>query len=150
MAADVDIIVTGSDSTEVRMIAEAKLSLADLNAAERELKETMLRMSAPVGLLVTPEKMRVYVDRYISQTPESVDRVGEFDVSKFLAFRPRSSSADETREFENRVQHWLEDLPSKAAQIARNGDIFWTVVKSYIVPAIESGKIRAAAPRYAH
>jgi hypothetical protein len=82
MPADVDIIVTSPDSTEIRLIAEAKLSLPDITSAEKDLKLAMLRMASPVGLLVTPEKMWVYVDRYVSQSPESVDRVAEFDYFK--------------------------------------------------------------------
>jgi hypothetical protein len=92
MPADVDIIVTSPDSTEIRLIAEAKLSLPDITSAEKALKLAMLRMASPVGLLVTPEKMWVYVDRYVSQSPESVDRVAEFDISKFLSFKPSSLS----------------------------------------------------------
>jgi hypothetical protein len=148
MPADVDIIVTSPDSTEIRLIAEAKLSLPDITSAEKALKLAMLRMASPVGLLVTPEKMWVYVDRYVSQSPESVDRVAEFDISKFLSFKPSSLSSDEAQQFENVVQNWLEALPGHAQRMPRNGNHFWKIVTTYIVPALESGEIRAAAPRY--
>jgi hypothetical protein len=48
------------------------------------------------------------------------------------------------------VTPWLEALPSNAQRMARNGDHFWKVVTTYTLPALESGEIRAAAPRYRH
>lgn len=148
MATDVDIIVTGPDTTEVRLIAEAKLFLSDIASAEKSLKEAMLRMSSPVGLLVTPERLWVYLDRYLSQTPESVDKVGEFDVSPLLRFKPDKASSDEAHRFETTVQHWLEDLPQSSTQIHREDSRLWNVLSAYVLPAVETGRIRAAAPRY--
>lgn len=148
MPAEVDIIVTSSDGTEIRLIAEAKLSVPDLHSEEEKLKSAMLSMSSPVGLLVTPDRMLVYLDRYVSQTTESVDQVGDFDVSPLLRFKPVSASPDEARRFETAVQQWLESLPGSAAQVSRKDNCFWNALNSYILPAVETGKIRAAAPRY--
>lgn len=150
MPADVDIIVTSPDTADVRLVAETRLSLPDMSSAETILKTAMVRMSSPVGILITPDRMWVYLDRYLSQTPDSVDRVGEFDVSKLLHFRPVSASRDEERHFEAVVQQWLEDLPRLVERAPRKDDHLWSVVNTYIIPAVETGEIRAAAPRYPH
>lgn len=56
-------------------------------------------------------------------------------------------SLDEARRFETAVQQWLESLPGSAAQVPRKDTRFWNALNSYIRPAVETGQIRAAAPR---
>jgi hypothetical protein len=152
MPADVDIIVTSSDTNpetaEVRLIVETKLVLQDIRSAEDTLKNAMLRMSSPVGLLVTPGRMWVYSDQYTSQALESVIQIGDFDISHLLQFKPKSTSQDEARRFESVVQQFLENLPQLASEVRSTNDHLWNVLNTYVLPAIENGRIRAAAPRY--
>lgn len=148
MPTDVDIIVTGPDTPEVRLIVEAKLSVSDIRSTEKLIKQAMLRMSSPVGLLITPEKLWVYLDRYLSQGPDSVENVGEFEISTWLKFKPQEKSKDEALHFERTVQQWLEDLPQDSAKIRRENSRLWNVLSAYVLPAVETGRIRAAAPRY--
>jgi|SRR5215467_1222623 len=81
MPAEIDIIVSGPDSIGAQLIVETKLHVADLLAAEARLRNAMLQLSCPVGLIVTPERIWVYADEFRSTTPESIERVGEFAVS---------------------------------------------------------------------
>jgi len=148
MLEEVDIIVTGADATEVRLIVEAKLAVRDITSAEQNLKRAMMQMSSPVGLLVSPERIWVYSDQYVSQTPESVVQVGNFDISHLIHFQPGSVSPDEVYRFESAVQHWLEDLLRIAPEIRRTNDTFWNVLNTYVLPAVEAGQVRAAAPRF--
>src|SRR5437763_9711626 len=66
---------------------------------------------AEIGLIVTPDKLRVYKDHYLSNSLDSVRLVAQFDISKVLRFRSQEPQVEE-REFlfEQRVQKWLERL----------------------------------------
>ena len=78
MAFQPDIIVTTPDS--VSLVVEAKVTLPNLERTEEGLKQYMVGMQCPVGLLITPERMWLYRDSYTSRSPESVEFVGEFDL----------------------------------------------------------------------
>jgi hypothetical protein len=133
-----DIIVTGSDG--ITLVAEAKVSLPNLERTEEQLRHYMIGMQCPTGMLITPQRMWVYRDLYSS--PPNVERIGEFDMSNVWQRRPPTDAAS----FELFVQQWLErltqqptkNLPRKVAEALRE----------YIVPAVASGDVRAAHPRY--
>ena len=116
------------------------MSLPDLKRTEEQLRHYMFGMQCPTGILITPQRMWVYRDLYSS--PPNVERLGDFDMSSVWQRRP---PADEAL-FEAFVQQWLErvaqqpmkDLPHDVAQALRE----------YIVPAVASGDVRAAHPRY--
>jgi hypothetical protein len=146
--AEIDIIVSSPDSTEARLIVEAKLVVRDFATAEAQLKNYMLQLSCPVALIVTPERMRIYSDRYTSTTPDSIEAVGDYAIGHLLNFSPGDRSPHEARRFEAAVQHWLENLPQTASPELVNDSGFWRALNTYVIPAIETGKVRAAAPRY--
>jgi len=133
-----DIIVTGPDG--VTLVAEAKVSLPNLERTEEQLRHYMFGMQCPTGILITPRRMWVYRDLYSS--PPNVERVGEFDMTGVWQRRPPTDASS----FELFVQEWLErvaqqptkDLPHDVAEVLRE----------YIVPAVASGDVRAAHPRY--
>jgi len=148
MPAEIDIIVSSPDSIGAQLIVETKLHLPDLQAAEGRLRNAMLQLSCPVGLIVTPERIRIYEDKFLSKTPESIERVGEFDAGQLLQFKPTDNSQRTGRFFESYVQRWLEDLP----RTARSGRVpdkdLLQALNKYVLPAVETGEVRAAAPRY--
>ena len=148
MSAEIDIIVSSPDSTEARLIVEAKLAVRDFATAEAQLKSYMLQLSCPVALIVTPERMRIYADRYTSAAPESIQTVGDFAIGHLLGFRPSDKSPNDAQRFETAVQRWLEHLPQTASPELINDSSFWRALNTYVIPAIETGKVRAAAPRY--
>jgi hypothetical protein len=149
MPAHIDIIVRSPDSTEVKLVVETKLFINDMAAVEEELKSSMVHLSCPVGLIITPEKMWVYADTYSSSDVASIQGVGEFKISHLLSYKHSANerTADQSRDFENIVQHWLESLPQTATREHVADRRLWDELNKYVLPAIESGDVRAAAPR---
>jgi hypothetical protein len=92
--------------------------------------------------------MWVYVDKFISTTPDSIEKVGEFAIGDLLRFKLADASPHAARQFESRVQKWLEELPKTSTQDRVADARLWQVLNRYVLPAIESGEVRAAAPRY--
>jgi hypothetical protein len=78
MAFQPDIIITTPDG--ISLVAEAKVTLPNLKRTEEDLKQYMVGMQCPIGLLITPERMWLYRDSYTTRSPQSVQRVGEFDL----------------------------------------------------------------------
>ncbi len=65
MAFEPDIIVTGPEPSEIALIAEVKTSPLSIDESERQLKNYMAAIGSPVGILVTPEHLRIYHDQYL-------------------------------------------------------------------------------------
>jgi hypothetical protein len=139
-----DIIVSSPDSTEVKLVVEAKLRLPSSIESESQLKRFMLQLGCQLGLLVSLDRMRVYRDRLTSYSDDSIELVGDFDTKEFFTLRG-SETVDEIA-FENAIQNWLEHLSSSGIGRVKNPKAR-EVVDHYILPAVESGIIRAAGPR---
>jgi hypothetical protein len=135
-----DIIVTGPDG--VVLVVEAKASLPNLDLSEEQLKRYMSGMQCPTGVLITPERIWIYRDLYTTRTPQSIQRIGEFDTKGLWQQPP---PAEETL-FEVFVQQWLERLAQQPTQ-ELPASIRGTF-REYVVPAIANGEVRAAHPRY--
>ena len=122
------------------------MSEFDLQSAEVQLKNSMSAMGCPVGLLVTPQRLWLYRDRYLETPEDSIVREPEFDISNVLMFQPSGAGRRNELEFERVVQEWLESLGTEAglrdlpAELKR-------AAKLYIVPALSQGVVRAAHPR---
>jgi hypothetical protein len=142
MAFQPDIIVTGPDG--VMLVVEAKASLPNLELSEEQLKQYMSAMQCPTGVLITPAHIWVYRDLYTTRTPQSIQRIGEFD-TKGLWQQPPPT---EPTSFEVFVQQWLERL---AQQPARELPPHISgAFREYVVPAVINGEVRAAHPRYSN
>jgi hypothetical protein len=122
------------------LVVEAKTSLPDLTQTEEQLSHYMIGMRCPMGILTTPERMRVYRDLYTS--PPTIERIADFDTrGVWQQQRPQDAAS-----FERFVHQWLErlaqmptkDLPRNVAETFRE----------YVVPAVIGGDVRAAHPRY--
>ncbi|SRR6266446_5312074 len=144
MPAQADIIVSSPDSTEVKLVVEAKLQIPNLQETEHQLKNFMLQLRCPLGLLMSPQRLWVYLDRFTSYSEDSVERLGEFNIEGLIKFR--SPAGDEVA-FENAVQHWLEDISSSATRGQVKDPKLREVINHYILPAVETGIVRAAGPR---
>jgi hypothetical protein len=151
MPSDFDIIVRGKDTSEVRLICETKMQRREAQTAELQLKNAMARLSCPLGLLFTPEILRIYSDRYTSDVPaDSIELLGEFDSRPLLRLKlsPRAERGLEAQEFENAVQQWLESLPETFSPDTISDARLAGILATFIVPAVASGQVSAAAPRY--
>src|SRR6266853_113974 len=114
MPAQADIIVSSPDSTEVKLVVEAKLQTPTLPETEHQLKNFMLQLRCPLGLLVTPQRLWVYLDRFTSYSEDSIERLGEFNLEGLIKFQLPATGGEVA--FENAVQAWLEDLSSNTTR----------------------------------
>jgi hypothetical protein len=145
MPAQADIIVSSPDSTEVKLVVEAKLRTADLQGAEHQLKNFMLQMSCPLGLLVSPQRLWVYLDRFTSYSEDSIERLGDFDITGLVRLKP--ADASDAVAFENAIQAWLENLSDNVIRKPPADPKLRDVINHYLLPAVETGVVRAAGPR---
>jgi hypothetical protein len=141
MAFHPDIVVTIPGEPGVTLVVEAKTTLPNLERTEDELKQYMVLMQCPTGLLITPERMWLYRDLYTSRSPQSIRRIGEFNLKPLWEQPPPAEGA----RFETFVQRWLEDLAKQPPE--ELPDALRDAVREYILPAIMSGDVRAAHPR---
>jgi hypothetical protein len=139
VAFEPDILINTSDARV--MVIEAQVTLNDLPRTEEALKQYMVAMQYPFGLLITPEKGWLYRDSYSGLPPTSGKRVEEFDSALIWRQKPPRQGL----EFEAFVQQWIENLADFPAESLppRLKD----VVQVYVLPAIAAGEVRAAHPR---
>src|SRR5260370_26354012 len=133
MAFEADILITTPDGIE--LVVEAEVSLQNLERTEAELRKFMVGMNCPLGLVITAERMWLYRDFYTSRTPESVQRIGEFDLKAMWQYPPPSHGL----QFEIFVQQWLENLayqPTKELPPDLRD-----VIQAYLLPAVRSGAV---------
>jgi hypothetical protein len=134
-----DIFVKGPDG--LSLVVEAKTNIRNLSATEEELKRYMVSMNCSTGALVTPERMWLYRDQFTSMDPESVQRIGEFEMAGAWQQQPPTDPAS----FELFVQQWLERLAYQAT--VNPPPHLPEAIRNYIVPAVVGADIRAAHPR---
>jgi hypothetical protein len=148
MAFEPDILVTSADGSEVMLVAETKRHDKDVPSAENQLKAYMMAMRSPIGLLVTPTRLRIYRDRYVTPPEKSIELIGEFDVRQLFGSHSGQVGRNATFTFENAVQDWLESLASKPSGDELPPELRHAA-ESNIRPAISQGIIRAGHPRSA-
>lgn len=157
MASAPDILVTAPDSPQIFLVVEAKFTAKDLDSLESALERYMVKMGAPIGLLVTPRSIGIYRNHYTGTSQESVERIKVIDVpqswlalsnfSEFLSEHPTGSKASRLAlAFEDNVQSWLERLRNPGMLDGLPHDA-QDAFSDYVIPALYEGVIRAAHPR---
>jgi hypothetical protein len=136
-----DILVTSPNDSRMALVVEVKIHIPDINRAEAQLKQYMVQMQCPVGLLISQERLLVYRDSYTARTPESIQRVGDFNAAPIWEQPPPS----QPERFERFIQDWLENLPRTT--MTRVPPELRDAIREYILPAISTGDVRAAHPR---
>jgi hypothetical protein len=139
MAFEPDIIISTPDGR--LMVIEAKVSMNDLPRTEEALKQYMVAMQYPFGLLITPERGWVFRDSYSSLSSASIHQVEEFDSVRLW----RQNPPREPFEFEAFVQRWIEDLADFPIQSLPPQ--LKDIIQGYVLPAIAAGEVKAAHPR---
>ena len=91
MAFQPDILITTRDG--VTLVVEANVALPNLECAEEDLKQYMVSMQCPTGILITPSRMWLYRDSYATRSPQSI-RVGEFSLAR--VWRQQGSKCHKT------------------------------------------------------
>ncbi|MEO8662889.1 MAG: hypothetical protein ABI693_30795 [Bryobacteraceae bacterium] len=148
MAFEPDIVVTGPEPSEIALVVEVKMSSRTVDDSAGRLKSYMAAVRSPVGLLVTPERLRIYRDRYLPSLEDSIAKVGEFDVKDILHFDTTGNATADALAFERHVQSWLEALSTEAGVRELSPEIK-RAVERYIVPALAQGSVRSGHPRSA-
>jgi len=147
MAFEPDIIVTSPESSEIVLVVEARTFVRSLADSERQLKKYMAAVGSPVGLLVTPERLRLYRDQYLPSSEDSITTAAEFDVTKVLPFHPTGDRRVDALAFERDVQSWLEGLSTESSLRELPPELR-RAVELYIVPAVSWGAVRSGHPRF--
>jgi hypothetical protein len=141
-----DLIVTSDDGTEMDLVVDARPSSTHLAEVEGQLKEYMLAMRSPLGLLATPHTIRLYHDEYLPTDDESIKVVGEYPAPvDWAAWEGRPDSARAGLGFEDVVQNWLERLATESGLRSLPAD-FRRAVEEYLWPVLNRGVVRAARP----
>jgi hypothetical protein len=132
------------------LIVEAKVQAVHSDETESQLKQYMLAMGCPVGLLATLSKIKIYYDQYVSAGEDSVQVVGEYASPPEWAvlFERHQSTRGAGAGFEDVVRGWLEGLATESGLLSlpaglRRG------VEEFLIPALNQGTVRAAHPRSA-
>ncbi|MCL2726366.1 MAG: hypothetical protein FWD69_18245 [Polyangiaceae bacterium] len=133
-----DVIVLAPDRPDVTLVAEIKMSVADLRAAEQQLKMYMLDRRCPTALLVTPQKTWIYRDTYKDFTADSIVLEGEASTTELLGLSAEPKSG---AELESSVRAWLERLAASwPSALPKAGPVRKPVVE-HLVPAVSEGRV---------
>ncbi len=142
MAFEPDIIGRNEETSRTLFVAAVEAYPQDPDESVRGLKAYMDSRNIEIGLLVTPERLWLYHNRYLpSDNP--IEEVGQFDVKNIFRFRGTGDVKEDEFEFERRVQYWLDDLTESsplppALRIA---------AERYLIPVISDGLLGATHPR---
>ncbi len=145
MAFTPDVIVTTDYSpATIALVAEAKGAAANLEEAGRQLKEYMLLMGCPVGIILTPQVLRIYRHRFLGRTQDSIELVGDFPSTEVL--ETRGSVAGSESAIESTLIGWLDELANRG-QVAMTDQGLKFAISEHILPAVTGGSVSILHPR---
>jgi hypothetical protein len=144
MAFTPDVIVTTDYSpATIALVAEAKDATANLDDAALPLKHYMLQMSCPVGIIFTPRILRIYKDRFLERSENSIELVGDFPTHELLrAWQPVPGAE---LAVESALINWLDDL-ARTGEVRVSDPRLKSAVDEYILPAVSGGRVSIAHP----
>jgi hypothetical protein len=139
-----DIFVTTPELFRLVLVADAILKLQDqvLPEVEIQLEKYMAERRCSIGLLVTPERVRIYRNFYTGDAEKSVEIVGEYPVSGLFGNKTWLDEAS----FANDVQTWLDRLKEEPRWRALPQPLRGAVEEN-ILPELARGQVRASASR---
>jgi hypothetical protein len=140
-----DVIVTTDYSpATIALVAEAKGTTASLDKAVIPLKQYMLLMGCPVGIIFTPQVLRIYKDRFLGRTQDSIELVGEFPSDELFKARQPVPGGKEW-EVESALVEWLDEL-AHTGQVVVSDPRLRSAIADYILPAISGGRVSVVHP----
>ena len=144
MAFTPDVIVTTDYSpATIALAGEAKGAAANLDEAALQLKEYMLRMRCPVGIIFTPHVLRIYKYRFLGRTQDSIELVGDFPSGELL--ETRGSVAGPESAVESTLLGWLDEL-ANTGQVAVSDQRLESAINEHILPAVSGGRVSIVHP----
>ena len=144
MASTPDVIVTTDYSPgTIALVGEAKGATANLGEAALQLKEYMLRIGCPVGIIFTPQVLRIYKYRFLGRTQDSIELVGDFPSGELL--ETRGPVAGPESAVESDPFGWLEEL-AHTGQVAVSDQRLKSAINEHILPAVSGGRVSIVHP----
>jgi hypothetical protein len=143
MAFTPDVIVTTDYSpATTALVAEAKGGTANLDETALQLKKYMLRVGCPVGVILTPQVLRIYKDRFLGRTEDSIELVGDFP-SRVL-FKAREPVTELA--IESALVEWLEEI-AQTGQAGVSDVHLKSAIDEHVLPSISGGRVSTLHPR---
>ena len=140
-----DVIVTTDYSpATIALVGEAKSATANLDEAAFRLKEYMLLMGCPVGIIFTPQVLRIYKYRFVGRTQDSIELVGDFPSVELSGARERLAGTESA--VESTLVGWLDEL-AHTGQVAVSDQRLKAAINEHILPAISGGRVSIVHPR---
>src|SRR5581483_598924 len=128
-----DVIVTTDYSpATIALVAEAKSATANIEEAALQLKEYMLLMSCPVGIILTPQVLRIYKYRFRGRTQDPIELVGDFSPRELLETLEPLAGGESA--VESTLVGWLDEL-AQAGQVAISDQRLRSAINEHILPA---------------
>ena len=138
-----DVIVTTDYSpATIALVAEAKEASANLDEVALHLKQYMLRMGCPVGIIFTPQVLRIYKDRFLGRTQDSIVLVGDFPSGELFKTQPVAGAESKV---ESVLVEWLDEL-AHAGQVGVSERRLKSAIDEHILPAISGGRVSIVHP----
>ena len=141
MAFEADVLVLARDVPDVRLVAEVKRNIG--GDAEAQLRQYMLARRCSLGLLVTPERTRIYRDTFADFTEGSVQLVGEF-----LDGRVAKTSKEfllTSAPLQEAVREWLDRMAASWPSALPKTDAARAPVVQYLVPEVADGRVSSGS-----
>ncbi len=144
MALTPDVIVTTDYSpATIALVGEAKGATANLDEAALQLKEYMLLMGCPVGIIFTPQVLRIYKYRFLGRTQDPIELVGDFPSGELLEAREPLAGAESA--VESTLLAWLDEL-AQTGQAVVSDQRLNSAINEHILPAVSGGRVSIAHP----
>ena len=144
MAFTPDVIVTTDYSpATIALVAEAKGTTANLDDVALQLKQYMLWMNCPVGIIFTPQVLRIYKDRFLGRTQDSIEMVGDFPSGEL--FKARQPVAGAESAVESALFEWLDELVH-TGQVRVSDLRLKSAIDEHILPAVSGGRVSIVHP----
>ena len=139
-----DVIVTTDYSpATIALVAEAKGVTASLDEAALHLKRYMLQMGCAVGIIFTPQILRIYKDRFIDRSEDSIELVGDFPSAELFKAGPPVAGAGSA--VESSLIQWLDEL-AHTGNVRVGDSRLKSAIDEHILPAISGGRVSIAHP----
>lgn len=145
MAFTPDVTVTTDYSpATIALVGEAKGATANLDEAAHQLKEYMLVMGCPVGIIFTPKILRIYKYKFLGRSQDSIELVGDFPSRELFEAREPMAGAESA--VESSLVGWLDEL-AHTGQVAVSDQRLKSAINEHILPAVSGGRVSIVHPR---
>lgn len=135
-----DIVVNAEGR---RLLAVEVKASGDLERAARQMTSYMGRLPYPAGMVVVGREMEILVRDFAAG---GVAVVGPFPTAGLEGLGTPPAGPDADAVYAARVQRWLVSLRDPRA-MEEIPEPLRSALADWVLPALESGEVRAAGPR---